>query len=163
MKENNLKLSAPWYKYRNELAALFELDEQVSVSAIENQDGGGTVTVSVFNHEKAVALFKILKDKLDFGSYSLRVKVEDTSGEETEADVLRAAFAYNRRVRGVRTVEDATGTEWCYLVMEPDVIQFFNDNLADYRRNTTILSADAAADVLALNVTRVCTADLTEN
>lgn len=163
MEKKAMKLSAPWYQYRNELAGLFELDKQVHVSTIKSYNGGGIITVSVTNHEKADALSKIITSKKDFGNYRLDVKVQDATTVEKEADILRAAFAHNRRVRGVRTEEDATGTEWVYLVMEPDVIQFLSDNLSDYHHNTTLLSANAAEDVLSLDRAFIYTADLTEN
>lgn len=158
-----LNLSSPWQIHRQELAALFELDEQVTVGPVEENDGGYTVTVKVSNHQKADALKKILASP-EFGNVKLTVAVEDTAAEESVADVLRAAFAYNRAFRGVEINRDPTGTDWTYLVAEPDVLQFPADNLNDYRGNMSMLTADAARDVLNLDAgTAVCTADLWEN
>lgn len=158
-----LDLSAPWHIYRSKLAALFELDEEVTVGAVEFSESGYSLTVSVANHMKAAALRKILTSP-DFGNVRLSVVVVDTAAEETPADILKAAFAYNRLVRGVEVKTDQTGTEWTYLVMEADIAQFPGDNLADYRGNVSMLMADAARDVLTLEAgTAVCTADLTEN
>lgn len=159
-----LDLSAPWHIYRNKLAAIFELDDEVTVGAVEDTESGATVTLRVSNHAKAAALQKVLKASVEFGAITLSVVVVDTAEAETPADILRAAFAYNRLFRGVETLEDPTGTIWTYLVAEPDVLQFPADNLNDYRGNISILTADAARDVLTLNAgTAVCTADLTEN
>ncbi len=161
---NKLDLSAPWYIYRNKLAAIFELDSEVTVGAVENAESGVTVTLRVSNHTKAAALQKALKPSVEFGNVTLSVVVVDTAAAETPADVLRAAFAYNRLFRDVVTLKDPTGTEWTYLVSEPNILQFPADNLNDYRGNLSMLVADAARDVLTLDAgTSVCTADLTEN
>lgn len=159
----NLELSTPWQIHRQKLAALFELDEQVTVGPVEQSENGYTVTVSVNNHVKAAALCQILACP-EFGNVKLSVIIEDTSEEETPADIFRAAFTYNRKFCGVEVNTDMTGTEWTYLIAEPDVIQFPADNLADYRGNFTMLIADAARDVLSLDAgTAVCSADLREN
>ena len=111
-----LDLSAPWQIHRQKLAALFELDSEVSVGAVELSESGYSLNVSVNNHTKAAALRKILACP-KFGNVCLSVVVIDTAVEETPADILKAAFAYNRLVRGVEINADPTGTEWTYLVM----------------------------------------------
>lgn len=159
-----LNLSAPWYLHRSKLAALFELDDEVTVGGVETTDDGVSVTVKVSNHTKAAALQKVLTPTLEFGNVKLSVIVLDTAEAETPADILRAAFSYNRLFRGVEVSTDPTGTDWTYLVADPSVLQFFGDNMEDYRGNVSMLVADAARDVLTLNAgTAVCTADLTEN
>lgn len=158
-----LDLSAPWHIHRQKLAALFELDDAVTVSPVEWTENGWTVTLSVSDHHKAAALQKLLGSP-EFGNVKLSVVVVDTAKEETPADILRAAFAYNPRFKGVETKTDPTGTEWTYLVAWDDTVQFPADNLNDYRGNLSMLAAVAARDVLTLEAgTAVCTADLTEN
>ena len=158
-----LNLASPWQIHRQKLAALFELDEQVTVSPVEQTESGYTVTVSVNNHAKAAALRQILACP-ELGNVRLAVVVLDTAAEETPADILRAAFAYNRLFRGVEINTDPTGTDWTYLIAEPDVVQFPADNMNDYRDNMSALVADAARDVLNLDAgTAVCTAALNEN
>lgn len=161
-----LDLASPWQIYRQKLAALFELDEQVTVGPVEQSESGPCVTVEVESHDKTVALQRLLKPSIEFGDggVTLRVNVVDTAAEMKPADVLRAAFAYNRLFRGVEINTDPTGTDWTYLVAEPDVVQFPGDNLNDYRGNVSMLAADAARDVLTLDAgATVCTADLREN
>lgn len=158
-----LDLSSPWQIHCQKLAALFEFDEQVEVSPVEQTENGYSVTVRVSNHAKAAALQQILACP-EFGNVRLAVAVVDTAAEETSADILRAAFAYNRLFQGVETVTDPTGTDWTYLVAWADVVQFPADNLNDYRGNISMLAADAARDVLTLDAgTAVCTAALDEN
>ena len=161
-----LDLSAPWQIYRQELAALLEYDDAVTVGPVGDyyEDGNKYVTLEVSNRTTAAALEKLFKEPKAFGNVKLTVEVKDTAQEETLADILRDAFAHNRLMRGVETQTDPTGTQWTYLVMEADVLQFPADNLADYRRNMTVTAEQAARDVLTLEAgTSICTADLTEN
>ncbi len=160
---NKIDLASPWQIHRQKLAAVFELDEQVDVSPVENTENGPVVTVRVKNHAKAAALEKILACP-EFGNVHLSVVVVDTAKEETSADILRAAFAYNPLFRGVEINTDPTDTDWTYLVAWDDIVQFPADNLNDYRGNMSMLVADAARDVLTLDAgTAVCTVDLMEN
>ena len=160
-----LDLSAPWYIYRSKLAALFELDDSVSVGAIENDnEKGPSVTLKVESHAKADALRKVLPLNVNFGNVDLGIIIQDTAADDAnEADILRAAFAGNRLVRRVEETTDFTQTKHVFLVMEPSVTQFFADNLADYRRNVSQLAEETARDVLSLENAAICTADLTEN
>ena len=162
-----LDLSAPWQIYRQELAKLCEGDDAVTVGPVGEgyESEQKYVTLEVSNHTTAAALEKLFKEPktLECG-VKVFVKVKDTAQEETLADILRDAFAHNRLVRGVETQTDPTGTQWTYLVMEPDVLQFPADNLADYRRNMTLTAEQAARDVLTLEAgTAICTAALDEN
>lgn len=163
-----LDLSAPWQIYRQELAELFAFDDAVTVGPVEEGYGyeseNQSVTLEVSNHTTAAALEKLFKEPKTFGNVKLTVEVKDTAQEETLADILRDAFAHNRLVRGVETQTDPTGTQWTYLVMEADILQFPADNLADYRRNMTLTAEQAARDVLTLEAgAAICTAALDEN
>ena len=162
----HLDLSSPWQIYRQELAQLFGGDDAVTVSPVGDYDTDGNkyVTLEVANHTTAAALEKLFKEPKTFGNVKLTVEVKDTAQEETLADILRDAFAHNRLVRGVEMQIDPTGTQWTYLVMEADILQFPADNLADYRRNMTVTAEQAARDVLTLEAgTAICTAALNEN
>ncbi len=158
-------LASPWQLYRQKLAALFMLDESVVVGNVVNTDSGPTITVKVNSHTKAAALRKVLKSVVEFSNVTLNIVIEDTAAEETITDTIKTAFAYNRLVRGVEVNTDPTGADWTYIVMEPDVLQFPADNLADYRGNISLLAEDVAREVLTdLGAgTAVCTAALNEN
>ena len=69
-------------------------------------------------------------------------------------------FAGNRLVRGIETHTDRAGAAWNYIIFEPDVIQFFDDNLADYQGNYSALAQDIAPEIFAENSLGVnfCTA-----
>lgn len=162
-----IEMTAPWYVQRKKLEAFFELDESVSVGEIAPIVGAGAgeygVTVSVSNHAKADALAKILRKTYEFSGVTLRVSVVDTADEATPEETFKDAFAHNRMVRGV-THEDANGFERTFIVVEPDILQFRADNLADYRRNVSKLASDVAAELFETDAgVAFCTADLCEN
>ena len=160
----NLKLSDPWYVHRSKLEALFEMDDAVTVGPVENTENGPYVTVKVSNHNKAAALKKVIRPSVAFGNVTLQIMVEDTAEGESEAEILKAAFAYNRIVRGVETVQrDLTATLHTFLVVDPSVLQFWGDNMADYHGNISMLAADVAREVLELTDAQICTADLRAN
>lgn len=168
-----LNMSAPWYVMQKKLAAFFELDSSVSVGDVTPIDGAEpgnyAVTVSVSNFAKADALDKTLRKTYEFGNIKLRVNVDgvayDNMPKETPEETLKNAFAHNRLIRGV-VKEDGNGFERTFVVVEPDVLQFRADNLADYRRNISMLAADVAAELFDFDGddgTVFCTADLREN
>lgn len=160
-----LNLSAPWYIHAKKLAAIFAMDENVTVGDVTETDGGYVVNVSVSNHAKAAALDKILKKSVSFGNITLLVSVVDTTDDETLIETLKDAFAHNRLFRRIETEPDMTGTtERTFIIAEPDVIQFYADDLSDYRRNFNGLAADVARELFDVDGdVNFCTADLTEN
>lgn len=157
-----LNLSAPWQIHRNKLAEVFHFDESVTVGDVVDSAGGCAVTISVSNHAKAAALNKLLKKTVEFGGVTLTVVVEDTAEEESVTELLKDAFSHNHLIRGVETIRNPTIGERAFVVIEPEIMQFWADNLADYRGNVSILAADAAQDVFVDDV-NFCTAALNEN
>lgn len=162
-----LNMTAPWYVQQEKLAAFFELDDSVSVGDVTPIDGAEAgnyvVTVSVSNHAKAAALDKHLRKTYEFGNVTLRVNVLDVADEETPEEILKNAFAHNRLIRGV-VHEDGNGFERTFVVAEADVLQFAADNLADYRRNISMLASDVGSELFELDGgVSFCTADLREN
>lgn len=143
----NINLCPPWETYRRELAAFFELDEQVSVSEVTETEDGKSVTLTVTDAGKAAALEKVLKKSVTFGNVSLNIGIIDASGVDSLADTLKKAFAFNELVRRVAVGHDHTGTEHVFVICVPDIIQFFNDDLSDYAGNFNGLVADVARDL----------------
>lgn len=169
MRTQKLDLSAPWEVRRSKLAALFAYDEEVTVSAVQDDslhsgEGAKAVALSVSNHAKAAALKKLAERAFDYGA-GFRVVVEDTAEEESMIDTLKAAFAYNPLLRRVESVEDTAGVEWIFAVMEAEPLQCFTDCFPqDCNGNFTALASDVAAELFEVPAnTHFCTADLREN
>ena len=165
MENSRLNLSAPWYTYQKKLKALFAYDDDVTVGPVTDAEGGHkALEIQVRGADKAAALERLLYRSVSFGNVTLSVNViEDDVSERTPADLWKAAFAHNPLLWSVQTRKDDAGVEHTYAVFEPEVLQFFNDDLSDYRGNFTALTADVARDVFKDTGVCVCTADLTEN
>ena len=150
---DKLKLASPWSTYQSELAKMFENDKDIEVSEI--QDGRGAhkhVAVVVRNHKKCMALSQILKDSVIFGNIVLHIDLYDAENQEiddyeTEAELFRQAFEGNDIVKDVVEETDFTGTKHCYIVMRSKPIQFYNDDLTDYKGNFNALPEDVAREL----------------
>lgn len=167
--QQGVSLSPPWAVYREKLAKLFELDGKVTVGPVVDIPGGKAIHIRTEDHGKADALYAFLNKSVRFGSVSMNIVVHDDSKYNALVVVggiegrIKAAFAGNRLVRRVETVTDSRGFEHTWLVMEPAVVQFWADNLADVHGNLTLTAEQLARDVLDIPGVAICTADLREN
>ena len=160
-----LNLSPPWYTHQKMLEKMFELDESVSVGPIVTDDNDmPSLVVFVADHHKAAALSRMLKSP-DYGNVHLTVTVQDTAEEhETDAELVKTALSYNRIVKDIVTQCDQTNTPHTYVVFQPDVCQFMNDDTSDYMGNYNALFEDVARELFNDNIqVQYCTADLREN
>jgi len=165
----NLKLSPPWYTYQKMTKALFERDPDITVGEIYKHSNGTDYAfdIEVRNHEKYLALDRVLNRVKLFGNVGLFITLydeENSLGDEA-INVYRAIFDGNPIVRSVEDEVDFTGTHNGYVVFEPEIIQFFNDDLSDYHRNWTGLAQNIARELFddAAHGIRFCTADVREN
>ena len=166
----NLKLAAPWYTYRNMVAAMFEGDPEVNVGTVveDIEPYDYYFDLAVTNHEKFLALEKILKSEQQFGNITLGIGVVDESAEASEApdaDVFKIAFEQNPILKDVVVAEDPAQTKHAYIRFWPEVVQFFNDDQTDYNGNWNGLAEDIAREIFVNRRWDVqfCTADKREN
>lgn len=149
MMKNNSTLTPPWENYRNLVEAFFEFDDDILVEKkILDEGGEKHILVVVGDHNKFEALDKILTKKIVFGNITVIVDLYDAENDtDNSIDVatIEAAFQGNMMVDKLVNDEDATGTNYCYVVFDDsDLIQFYSDDLTDYHGNTTILPEHAA-------------------
>ena len=144
----NTKLSAPWETYRKMLEGFFDFDEDVIVNKIVTQNGEKHIPIEVSNHKKFLALDKILTKKVVYGDTIVVIDLYDEENGETNditMEVIKAAFESNFMVDKFVTNTDDAGTDHNYVVLANDeLVQFFNDNMADYYGNTTMLPEEVA-------------------
>ena len=162
----NLHLSAPWHTYRNMLAHMFSLDEDITVGNITGEGDALSLRIDVLNNRgKCEALNQLLKKTVAFGSVTLTISVENSfSNSDSAADIAKTALAYNRLVKDIVVKKDMTGTDHTFVVFYPEVIQFFNDDLTDYCGNFNALAEDVAREIFNTDIcANYCTADLREN
>lgn len=154
-------LEAPWETWCKELKAMFEHDNDIAVSKIceleNDMDCDYAVTVTVRNHEKLLALDRLMPRTKSFGNVTLGIYLYDEENNEVDvASLFRVLFKGNPIVDSIQTRTDQTGTDWNYVLFKPDVIQFFDDDISDCNGLWSGLAEDIARDVFAGNGRGVC-------
>ena len=162
-----LKLSAPWQTYRNQLVEMFKGDKDITVEEIDDGDGiHKHVGIDVRNHQKYMALSQVLVDHVVFGNIILSIDLYDVENyelgcEQSDAELFRDAFAGNDIVKDIEEVTDATGTKHCYIVMRSQPVQFYDDDLTDYKGNFNALPEDVARELFYADWnTQFCTEEV---
>ena len=160
-------LEAPWETWCKELKAMFEHDNDIAVSEIyEPENGMDTdyaVAVMVHNHEKFLALDRLMPRMKSFGNVTLGIDLFDEENNEVDvASLFRALFKGNPIVDSIQTRTDQTGTDWNYVLFKPDVIQFFDDDISDYNGLWSGLAEDIARDVFDGRGVCFCTAPVAQ-
>lgn len=166
----NFALEAPWYTYQKKVKALFERDEDINVGEIyvpDNADANFMFDIEVCNHDKFVALDRVMPKIRRFGNVVLGVCLydeENSDAVDTGIELYKTVFEGNPIVKDIKDSVDQTGTRHGYVRFQPEVIQFFDDNLADYSRNWSGLAQDIANEVFGSDFHGVhfCTADKKE-
>ena len=146
-------IEAPWYEYRKKLYALFERDPDIIVNGVhetEDEDVQYGIDIEVLDHEKFVALDRVLPKLKRFGNVTLGITLFD---EENSCDadigigIFKTVFKGNPIVKDIKDVEDFTGTRHGFVRFQPEVIQFFHDDISDYNGNWSGLAQDIAREV----------------
>lgn len=139
-----MKLSPPWLTFYREVAALFNDDPEVSVSYDEETT---TLKLYVDNAIKADAISTLLSSEKQFGNVTLNIEVIPSNNNETVESLFRHAFSGNPILSEIQTVEGVFTNPISYVVFEPSIVQFWNDNLGDLNGMCTMLPQDIARDV----------------
>lgn len=159
-----LTIEAPWQTFCKELKALFERDKDIIVSDIYEPEDGLTdysFAIQIRNHEKFIALDRLLTKVKTFGNVTLGVDLFDEENAETDVvGLFKTLFEGNPIVDSIQTRTDPAGVDWNYVLFKPEVIQFFDDDLTDFNGNWNGLAEEIALDVFEENSRGVnfCTA-----
>ncbi len=141
-----LTLSPPWITFANEMKAMFDNDDQVSVVFDQEES---VISVYVEGQNKAEALEQLLVKEAVFGTVTVKVKViPGNTPDNKYVDLYKTAFQGNCNYRGSTFVSGPLG-KFTYIVWSCVPKQFFDDNLADYQGNRTLLLEDIAKDIFA--------------
>lgn len=155
-----LKLSPPWVTYIKKIEALFGQDPEIR---IESDCEAPSVKLYVANADKAAALAAMLPEKWTYGNVECRVTVVPGNDavpckSKTPAEAVCAAFAENPVVAVMRPVSKGLFRDLSYVAFRREVVQFFNDDLADINGNWSGLYADIAKELLDADGVFFCTA-----
>ena len=146
--------SAPWTEYTNKLKALFAKDRDIDIKADDTPDDTGTYLIKLYVHDykKAFALDQILPGLINFGSVEVRTLVLPANEEEdlSYIELFRRAFKGNGAVEEI--ISDVGLLKgWNYVVFKPEIVQFYDDNLASYYGIKTTLYEDIAREIFDQN------------
>lgn len=146
-----LKLEAPWHTYQKMVKALFERDPDIIVGDIYQWDNGKDYgfDVEVRNHEKYLALDRVLNRMKIFGNIALYITLFDEENDlgDEAVNVYRTVFKGNPIVDDVKDIVDQAGAHHGFVVFKPEIIQFFDDDLTDYCGNWSGLAQYIAREV----------------
>ncbi len=143
----DLMQSPPWVAHARKIKAMFKYDDDVNVVYDEDEI---VVRLLVRGQAKADALDKLLVHEVEFGNVKLTVSVVPANEDATPVDVCRDAFYGNEAVSEIYTADEGFADGMAFVVFEPDVSQFFNDNLASPFGVESYLYEDIARDIFAL-------------
>jgi len=166
----NLKLEAPWYTYQKKVKALFEQDPDIIVGDVNELTDGKTnyaFDIEVRNHEKFVALDRVMPEVVEFGNVTLGITLYDEENSvitEDGIEIFTTIFKGNPLVEDIKDVVDFTGTRHGFVCFKPQVVQFFDDDISDFNGNWSGLAQDIAREIFGdgLRSVHFCTAAVGE-
>ncbi len=118
------------------------------------------IDVTVRNRAHALATASVIQGEPEPGGIRVKVVVRTSKGQTISgltpanghqlAALEEAALDGNPYFKRVETRASSSFTDrlTVYPIFSRSVVQFYNDNLADYSGNTTLVTADAFRDVL---------------
>lgn len=164
-----MHLEAPWFTYQKKVKALFEQDPEILVGELTEGDGefDYALNIEVASHEKYEALDRVMPSFKRFGNILVKIILydEENAGINPGVKLYETIFKDNPILEDVRNMVDKTGTAFGYVRFKPEVIQFFDDNLADYNGNWSGLAEDIAKEVFEKDSSGMyfCTAPAMKN
>lgn len=154
-----VNLVAPWDEYYNKMVAFFKDDPYVTVLYDDNEEKH--IKLLVNEPFKAEALFRLIKNELDFGGVKLFVSV--ISANDVPQDVtsyfkrmsvcddydIRYTHALNDNdlYAYIKTIKGMMGFDAVFVVFKKKVIQYYNDNLGDLNGMKSTLAENIARDI----------------
>lgn len=140
----NVKLSAPWITFYNEIKALFKEDPAVKA---ELDEDARAIKLYVDGEEKADALTQLLPAEKTFGNITVKVKVIPANKvNASKISIFQKAFEGNPALSFVQAGTDGL-FDLNYVVFKKEVVQFWNDDLGDLNGLVSTLYEDIARDV----------------
>lgn len=146
-------ISAPWVLLYKKIRAMFDQDTELEITELQQLIGTANYAFSIGsrNTAKLKAIEKILKSEYVIGNIKLFINFEyQENGDSnviTDIDI-QTAFAGNPILSDVKKTDDIVIRDgMVFVLFEPEVVQFFNDDLSDYYGNYNGLAADIAKEI----------------
>jgi len=157
-----LKLSPPWCIFYREIQAMFEEDPEIHVVYDEDNE---IVKIYVENSEKAEILTQLLPTRKMFGRVGLDIQVIPADGAEYstelpdkfDAEMFEKAFEGNPVFSYAKTFPNLFGAVVTYVVFQPEVVQFYADDISDINGLRSTLYENIAVDIFEEIPVNFCT------
>ena len=133
---------SPWMNLYREYTALFGQDPEVQLALDEENY---TIKLYVASAEKADALSKILPMSYNFGNIDVKIIVVYPNGTRSTKQLFQDAFEGNPAFCNTLAREDPLPAT--FVIFEPEVVQYKNDNLFSYNGMRTTVYEDIARDI----------------
>ena len=141
----NIKMVSPWIGYYKEIESLFQEDSTVKV---KYDDSKNTIKLYVEDEEKADALAQLLPNRKVFGNITVNIDVIPANKVETpKIDLFRKAFDGNGAVAYIETVDNVSSNAFHFVVFQPEIVQYYNDDLSDINGLRSTLYQDIAKEI----------------
>ena len=141
----NIKMVSPWIGYYKEIESLFQEDSTVKV---KYDDSKNTIKLYVEDEEKADALAQLLPNRKVFGNITVNIDVIPANKVETpKIDLFRKAFEGNGAVAFIETVDNVSSNAFHFVVFQPEIVQYYNDDLSDINGLRSTLYQDIAKEI----------------
>lgn len=162
-----MHVEAPWYTFQKKVRALFNGDPDITVNDLVVDEGGEAdyvLNIEVRKHKKFVALDRVISTYKEFGNIIVKIELYDVenNGLNSGVEIYETIFEGNPIMESVKNRVFPDGIPHGYVCFAPEVVQFFDDNLADYSGNWTGLAEDIAREIFENDSTgmQFCTAAL---
>ena len=149
-----LKLAAPWTTFYREIETLFAHDSEIKT--IFDEDNA-SIKIYVNNNAKADSLANILPLYKSFGDIEIKIEVISPNDSlnlrigytQHEYD-FETAFEGNKVFNGIITITDGLPAPFTFVQFNPEIAQFYNDNLSSTWGLASMLYEDIARDIFDL-------------
>ena len=141
-------LSAPWFTFYDTIKAIFARDESVIVNYKDERDAKFEIIIAAKSAKKLNAIQRLIGSERVMGNITVIItyKLEDESLKIEDFEDALADTGYFEK--GL-VVDSPILGELDYVIISKEIVQFYNDNTADYCGNTNIVAAEAIRDILA--------------
>ena len=141
-----IKMSPPWVGFFRKMEALFKNDPDITIRYIKDPI---TIKLYINNQSKAEALMDLLPLKKNFGNVDVYIQVipENNGVKENKASLFKKAFDGNPAFSYMIDLEDVFVNPIHYCVFKKEVVQYWDDNLADPHGKVSTLYQDLAYDI----------------
>ncbi len=164
-KEKLVTLSPPWYTYHHKLVAMFSRDKDVRVRNLAELGEGRYETLILVNEIRKAQALKTLLKQPEMGNITFHITILGPNEDSVELpgrphyqewELFENALTGNECFVGID--KDTLGYfSMKYCIFKKEVIQFWNDNLADYKGNTSCLMESIAREIFNSKETQFCT------